>query len=722
MKRRHTADFAAGKPLKGHVMVGPTHPLRGSGRTADSLARLGRGVTPASGSVRRRMSWRVPLALAMTLAWPVAGAESFPPGETTAPDPDDLAIEDLVRIRVSSIARREQDPYAAPGAFHVLSQEELHRTGVNSIPDALRFVPGLQVARLGAHDWAITSRGFNGLYANKLLVLMDGRSVYTPLFSGVFWDVQDTLMEDIDRIEVVRGPGGTLWGANALNGVISVVTKSARHTQGGLVTGGGGTEDRASGAARYGGQIGEDSWYRVYGGYLNRDDSALAYGEPANDSAQMLRGGFRMDWEPADVSRFTLQGDVYAGWLDQTATLPILTPPYVSSMDTRMNLSGGNVLGRWVRTIADGNEVQVQTYFDHTSRESGFLAEDRNTLDIDSQHHVEIGDRNDLIWGLGFRVTGDQLENRDASIRMDPDAQTDLLFSAFAQDELTLVEDRLKLLFGSKFEHNDYTGFEIQPSARLAWTPWERHTLWTSVTRAVRTPSRAERGISLQTSVVPGDPPTAVTLFGSDRFRSEALRAFELGYGAKLNDRISLDVATFYNDYDHLSSTEVGMPFQGPSTGTPYFVQPLVLDNLGTGHTYGAEASGTVKLTPRWRMRAGYTFLESHLELEPESTQLGPTILSDPRHQFYLHSSFDLPADLHFDAMVRYVDELKDGSIPGYVGLDLRLAWQPRPNLEFSVIGKDLLDNQHPEFNSNSYFVQPGEVERSVYAKFTLRF
>ncbi len=666
------------------------------------------------------------LALLATSGLLLGGAGAVSAAEPAVAPPSggssDLDIDQLINLTVTSVGKKEQSLASAPAAVFVLTQEDIHRSGVTTIPEALRMVPGLEVARLDGHNWAISSRGFNDLFANKLLVMVDGRSVYTPLFSGVYWDVQDTVMEDLDRIEVVRGPGGALWGANAVNGVINIISKSAKQTQGGLVSGGGGTEETAFGSMRYGGKLGENTWYRVFGKYSNRDNSALPNGDEANDRSQMARGGFRVDWEPAAPNRITFQGDFYGGWMDQLFTLPTLTSPFVEQYPRVVHVWGADVLGRWTHDFSDGNQLQVQSYYDHTHRDAGIFAEDRDTFDVDAQHRFALGGRNELVWGLGYRLTSDHVAKESFTISFEDDRRADQLFSAFVQDEVTLVQDRLKLTLGSKFEHNDYTGVEVQPSARLMWTPHERHSVWAAVSRAVRTPSRVDRGLRLNAVVIPGAPPTVVGIFGDRDFKSEELLAYEIGYRVRPHDRLSLDLTTFFHDYANLTTTEQGAPFFEPSPAPAHVVLPLSFSNKASGHVYGFEAAAMAQLADWWQLRAGYTFLESRLRLDSNSTAAPPSEHSDPHHQVFAHSSMNLPGRLKFDAMARYVDALSDLGVPSYVSLDLRIAWEPRKNLELSLVGQNLLDEGHPEFKSNSLRVQGAEIQRGFYGKITFRF
>jgi len=653
-----------------------------------------------------------------------------PSATVSSTDLTDLSIEQLARVQVvTSVSKKPEKVNEAAAAVYVMTGDEVQRSGFTMIPDALRWVPGLQVARLDAHDWAISSRGFNDVFANKLLVLMDGRSVYTPLFSGVYWDVQDTLLEDLDRIEVIRGPGATLWGANAVNGVINVITKSARDTQGLLIMGGGGTEERTFGGVRYGGQLSETAHYRVYGKYFDRADSVLQNSDAdAFDAWQMGRGGFRVDWEPKNQNLVTFQGDYYSGVENQAYRVPSLNPASTNTISGDNEINGGNLLSRWSRTFSETASLQLQTFFDHSARDSSLLGEIRDTADIEFQHRFGLGERQQIVWGVGYRFSRDELEN-SSTIMLNPDNRTTHLYSGFVQDELSLVPERLRLTLGTKLEHNSFTGFEVQPSGRLIWTPNERHSLWGGVARAVRTPSRAEDDARINYQALPagslgvGTPEAIVAIFGQRDFESERLLAFELGYRVQPTKRVSLDVASFFNYYDRLRSGENGtVTLEGVP---PHLLVPVVLSNRMVGETFGVELAATVQLADWWRLRGSYTWLNMRLYPRAGSTDTTANTLEgqNPRHQFGLRSSMELPGHVAFDCGLRFVDELPAMGVPSYVALDVRLAWRPHPRWEMSVVGLNLLDDRHPEFQpAIAVQSQATEVERSVYGKLTWRF
>jgi iron complex outermembrane recepter protein len=669
----------------------------------------------------------------LAFAAPLFAAESSTGASATAPaspgatgnDLMNLDLEALMKIEIMSVGKKPEKLSDAAAAIYVITQEDIRRSGVTSIPEALRLAPGLEVARQDAHTWAISSRGFNDEFANQLLVLIDGRSVYTPLFAGVYWDVQDLVLEDLDRIEVIRGPGASLWGANAVNGVINITTKRAKDTQGLLISGGAGTEERGFGSIRYGGKLGENAFYRVYGKYLNRDNSELPDGSDANDSWFMYRGGLRFDWEPSDQNLFTLQGDIYKGDLNQTVTVPRLTAPFSASLTDEVNVAGGNVLGRWTHQFSEDSQLAFKAYYDRTERDRVVFSEKRNTFDLDLQHRFQLGDRNDFVVGLGYNITSDELRNTFA-VSFDPRERTSSLYSAFAQDEIELVRDRLRLTLGLKVEHNDYTGWEFQPNARLSWSITPKQTAWFAASRAISTPSRAEDDIRINQQVIPTIPPTLVSLFGSRDMDSKELIALELGYRIQPHDRVTLDLATFYNFYDRQRSLEGGRPedaFIEPTPDPLHVVVPFTIDNLIKGEVFGAELASSFQPLNRWRVRVNYTAWSLQLRRKAESNDqfLEGAEDDSPNHQIGIRSLLDLPGNVELDLGVRYVDTLQNRDVPAYTAFDARIGWRPTRNWEFSVVVQSLF-NDHKEFEPSYIQTDITEVQSSVYGKITFRY
>jgi iron complex outermembrane recepter protein len=642
--------------------------------------------------------------------------EPAPTDRRLSPGFAELSIEELMNESVSSVSKREMKLNESPAAIAVVTQEDIRRLGSATIAEALRWVPGMNVARSSSGQWAISARGFNSQFSNKLLVLMDGRTIYNPAFGGVFWDLQETAMEDIERIEVIRGPGATLWGANAVNGVINIITKNAKDTQGGLVSGLTGTEERAGGTIRYGGQIGANAHYRAYLKYFNRDHFMDSEGRSTPDDWDGLRGGFRLDWKPTVKDALTLQGDYYRSHNGETRTDVRLDSPTIRSVDERYRNTGGNVLGRWTHTFSDASELSIQGFYDHFRHGLAGVYETRDTWDLEMQHRFALGSRHQIIWGAGYRQTSDQF-SASRQITFDPASREDELFTAFIQDEVALIPEKLSLIVGSKFEHNDYTGFEVQPGARLRWTPTKHHTVWGSVSRAVRTPARTDSDIQFLGNVTPGPMslPIFQTFQGNSRLRSEEVIAYEAGYRVEATRQLAIDLALFYNEYDGIVSFVPGTPVLKGGWAAPYLDLPLTATNAVSGQTYGAELAVQWRVNDRWRVAADYSWLQMHLS--PDTGTEGDS----PQQQVRVRSYLQLPWNLEFNAACAYVDELPAQNVPAFVRLDLGLAWHPSPSLEVGIWGQNLLDEGHVEF-TNFTTTRRTEIPRSVQLKVTWRF
>ena len=643
------------------------------------------------------------------------------------PDVTAMSMEDLMNLQVTSVSKRTQKVADAAAAIFVITQEDIRRSGATSIPEALRLVPGLEVARIDQNKWAIGSRGFNGRFDNKLLVLIDGRSVYTPLFSGVYWNVEDVMLEDVDRIEVIRGPGATLWGANAVNGVINVITKKAKSTQSAVVTAGAGTEERAAGGVRYGGKLGDNMYYRAYTKYFDWGPSAYPSGMTAHDGWDSLRGGFRADWTPAGANSLTVQGDIYRTRFDETLTVASLSAPYSNTFPNDGKYSGGNILGRWNHT-SEGSSMSLQMYYDNTTiSDHSLFGDHQNILDIDFQHGFHIGDSQQFVWGLGYRSIHDK-NNPSFTVSLQPNQVTLNQFSTFVQDEISLVDNRLQITLGSKFERNEFTGFEIEPNARLLWNLTPNQSIWTAVSRAVRTPALTEEGLRLNSTVIPPGPsnpfPTVVAVFGSHQFNSEDLLAYELGYRVQATKNLSLDIATFYNKYSNLRTAEPGAPFLEGSPAPTDVVIPFVAGNKMSGGTYGVELFADWKVVPKWRLVGSYSYLQMDIHKNADSQDPTPDNPngSSPRHQWYLRSSIDLPKHFEQDTTLRFVDHLPSPNLPNYYSLDAHLGWRPVTRLELSIGGQNLLNNWHFEFMPDFVNTSPTVVKRSIFGSITLKF
>ena len=643
-----------------------------------------------------------------------------------AQKPGDLSeksIEFLMDIEVISVSKKEAKLFQSAAAVTVITQEDIRRSGMTSIPDLLRMVPGLDVAQIDGSKWAVSARGFNGRFANKLLVLIDGRSIYSPQTSGVYWEAQDLLLEDIERIEIIRGPGGTMWGANAVNGVISIITKSAAETQGGLIVAGSGTQERGRAGIRYGEKIGDTAHYRISGKYFTRTGLVDPAGVDANEGHKAFRGGGRIDWQLNNRDSLTFSGDLFLSKIGETSLTISPAAPFAPHTNTPGELTGGHVLGRWARTFSTKSNMALKVYFDRFSRDVFDMSERINTFDVDFQHNVALGKKHDVVWGLGYRRVSDSTDSTNSTpMRYNPAKRTVQVFSAFAQDEVILVKDRLRLTLGAKLEHNDFSGFELQPNIRILWTPRNHQTFWGSVSRAVRAESRSDEDVRVNIAAFPGPRgmPVVLAIFGNPDLKSERVTAYELGYRAQVGKRFSLDVATFYNAYDRLMKTLSGTPFLETDPLPAHLVIPLTLNNLMWGETYGAETSLNVNVTRQWRLTGSYSFIKLNMHLDPLSQANGAEEVerSSPEHQFQFHSYVKLPRNLEFDASVYHVSSIL--KVPRYTRVDLRFGWRFSENVEFSFAGQNLLDARHAEYGGVD--APSRVVSRSASGKLTWRF
>jgi iron complex outermembrane receptor protein len=602
-----------------------------------------------------------------------------------------LPFDALFDVEVTSVTKKPEKLTETASAIQVLTAEDIRRSGATQLADVLRLAANVEVQQINSFAWVVSTRGFDAVFANKLLVMIDGRTVYNPLDAGVFWDAQGVLLEDIDRIEIISGPGGTLWGSNAVNGVINIITKSARETQGAYVSGGGGSFTKDFGAARFGGAIGRNAFYRFYAQRFDRKSTWLANGNDGRNAWYRNQTGFRVDSYPSEASAWTLQGDAYQG-------------REYNSPNGSSTLDGQDLEGHWRRRLAETSELNVQLYVDRTWRVDfpSTVRDQVVTYDLSLQHSLAAGERHSVLWGAGYRLMRDDTPHTNAIVGFVPASRTMELFSAFLQDEVSLVPARWRLTVGTKLENLAYGGWVVQPSARMAWTPSERHTLWAAVSRALRAPSRIDVDYR-----IPVNPPYLIA--GGPDFHSEKLHAYEAGYRAKPLRTLSVSLAGFYNNYDDLYSVEP----QSPPALFPYTIQ-----NGAAGQSYGVELSGMYRPVEWWRVRAGYTWNRKNLWSRPGHNVLNSVLASlgnDPRNQAAVQSMLDLGGGLQADVTARYVDQLPRPSVPNYIAVDGRLAWSRR-HWEASVTGQNLTDHAHPEF----YTVQ--EIPRSVYGQLTTRW
>lgn len=629
----------------------------------------------------------------------------------------------MLNVKVSSVAKSSQAISNAAAAVFVIDQEAIKRSGVTSVPEALRMAPGIDVARINNSKWAITARGFNGRFANKLLVLIDGRSVYTPDFSGVYWDAQDVMLEDVARIEVIRGPGATLWGANAMNGVINIITKHTEDTQGGLLTVGGGTQETGFGALRYGVKLGEDTFARAYAKGFMRDQFSPEKSDYGNNANwHQFQGGFKIDSVLNAQDNVMLQGNAYNG--NPKQTLETFASPI--PLQDKAQSSGWNITSRFNHTFSSTSDYTLQFYYDHYQKDEYTIDNVRDTLDLDFQHSFALAERQNVLWGLGYRYSEDAFKDKPL-VAFTPNARNTQLFSAFAQDEISLFDDAVLFTIGSKLEHNDYTGFEVQPSASLMWTPLMGHKLWASVSRAVRTPSRSEHNISILAYSEPASSeknpfpiPININLVGNPAYKAEQQLSYQLGYRLTFNHNAAWDITAFYNDYTTLRSASFGEIYYSDGA----IQQPVAFNNISNGNTYGFEMANVWQMLDWWRWDLSYGFLKTEIN-HIEDYQAAVS----PEHIVSLRAALNPLDKVNLDVWLRHVTSATTVNpldrnlltVNAYTSLDMRLAWQPIDKVELSITGQNLLQKQHIEYYDESYAL-PAGVPRGVYGKVSWAF
>jgi iron complex outermembrane receptor protein len=632
-----------------------------------------------------------------------------------------LSLEQLGNIQVTTVSKQPVKVNRTPAAIFVITADDIRRSGITSFPEILRLAPGVQVARIDAVKWSIGIRGFGSRLSRSILVLIDGRTVYSPLFHGVYWEVQDTLLEDVERIEVIRGPGGTIWGANAVNGVINIITKSAKDTHGSLVSAGGGDLNQALADVRYGGGSGNFN-YRIYG----KETVSGPEFHPNNaqfDDWRRTQAGFRTDSQLSQRDSLTVQGDIYTDEAGESTQITSLSAPFARIVNENAELSGGNILARWRRDLGGGSDFQLQTYFDRENRSQSSQAEYRDTFDIDFVHHLTLWGKQDFQWGLGARISLGNVPQIVATYFFTPDYRTDQLYSAFIQDDIPVVGDELRLTLGSKIIHSAFDGLDAEPTVRLLWAPTTRRTIWAAVTRAVRTPSDLEEDLESYTLAPPNTSNllTFTHLTGNGKFQSERLIGYEAGYRSLLAPRFSIDVAAYFNSYDHLLSVERGTSFLVDAP-MPYLVIPITDGNGLRGHTAGFEIAPNWKPTDWWRIQGSYSYLHMDLNTQPGSTDIttvASTEGSSPHHEGTVESYFDVSRSVELNVAFRVVSALPALNVKTYETGDVRFGWHPGHHFEFSVTGQNLLQPHHVEYNGD-----PGTlvgIKRDVFATLTWR-
>ena len=630
------------------------------------------------------------------------------------PDLRLASIEDLMSIEITSASRKEQRVEDVAAAVFVITQDDIRRSGMTSIPDLLRLVPGVEVAQINSNKWAVSVRGFNGLYANKLLVLVDGRSVYNRIFSGVFWDAEDLLLDDIDRIEVIRGPGAAMWGANAVNGVINIVTKATADTQGVLVRAGGGRSG-ALGAVRYGGTLG-GTRYRLYSQWTGRDQSLIAPGTRANDASHSVTTGFRADWT-TQPGAFTLEGGFTAGQV--RALWPNLNPQTTARAplaDDPTDTRGGHVLGRWTHTRASGASLQLQSVVDVASRREPVGRYDQRTFGVDAQYHTALGAHQDLVAGAGYRVSGDRFAGH-IGFSLTPAEDTSSLVTAFVQDEIALFGDRLAVTLGSQVQHDSYAGAGVQPTARVMWKALPRQRLWAATSRALRTPSLYERGIRVDFPAVPGPRglPLVVTVRGNPAAETENLVDVEAGYRLDIGKAWSINVTGFVGRYDHLRTEELAAPVV-QFVPSPHILVTSQFGNLLRATTRGVEVAGHWTPIPAWRLDGSYTAFRLTPQLAAES--LDPDAATEdgsaPRTQWQVRSAFSPATRATLNVSIFHVGPLEQAQIAGYTRADVSAEWRFTNRLSIMAIGQNLFDAAHVEASGTGSLLLVTQVPRSA--------
>jgi iron complex outermembrane receptor protein len=677
------------------------------------------------------------LTSALLLAIPLLS----PADELAGPETEklmELSLEELLQVKVTTLSRKPQPLSTTPAAIFVISQNDIQRSGALSIPEVLRMAPGIEVARVDANTWAVTARGSNGVFANKLLVLMDGRTLYSPMYSGVYWEIQDTDLASIERIEVVRGPGATMWGANAVNGVINIITKDAKDTQGTSAEAVAGNYTNFETTVRHGGEAGNMN-YRAFVKYFDRD----GFAEDSYDDWQFSRIGGRLDWSDQSNDELTFTGELYSGTVGENNLTNQPSPPYATVGNFERDFTGGFANGVWNHSLSEESDLQVRLSFDRNAIDNLAPEESRNTWDLDFQHHKEIGSRHDLVWGLGYLNSKDDTQG-SFTVGLDPQSRTLRRQSGFIQDEIRM-SDTVNLTLGTKVEKNsfDSDNFEWSPNIRLAWQANESSTVWGSVARAIRSPSRIEQdghivGIMLPpfVPVGPGQPsyplPTAITINGNPDLGSEKVVAYEAGFRSQPFETMSYDIAIFYNEYNDLRDAQFQTPICEPSgvpvttppdplcfaAQDPYINLPMTFFNAHDQDNYGLELAISHKALDWWRLDWAYSYLHAG-----DPVVLPFSVGQDsPEHQLSLRSAMDVSQTVSLDLWLRYVDELKAQGVDDYTTMDARVSFLPIPSLRLTIEGRNLLEAGHTEFIEEFGVNRGTEIPREGYVQLQWQF
>ncbi len=649
------------------------------------------------------------------------------------PDPDalsdtliDLDLESLMAVEVYSASKKKQRLSDISSAVFVINQDMIRRSGLTEIPEILRLAPGVQVSRINGNAWSVSIRGGSGRYGDKLLVMIDGRSIYTLLFAGVYWEDQDLVLADIDRIEVIRGPGAAIWGANAVNGVINIITKTSAETQGTHLSVSAGTTNTLAGI-RYGGSINDRAHYRVSLKYRDQGAFDRPDGTENYDGLQIGHGSFRTDWEPNARDSFSLQGAVFNGTVEENNVEVFPVPPYTGQVREDDDSRGWDLVGSWRRQVSDGNQIDLKLYFDNAHRDSFFYSSDLDTFDLALQQQLVVGNRHNLIYGFRYRYTGTEIEGK-TNFLVAQDDRSDYLYSFFLQDEIALLEKELFLTLGSKFEYQSFTDFEVQPTMRLLWNVNHTNSLWAAVSRAVRTPSIGEQEMTLENGYYPvdGNPDQLIGFWvlGNPDLDSETLLAYEAGFRSELTSAFSMDLALFYNQYDNVRGFELLQP-SPVLEPVPHLRTGMQMANNVSGYSYGFELSADWKPVNSLRFRANYSNIQIQTDeavgapdfLDEEFAGRAPTSLYTLSMDWAPRSDMDLGMYLYGSSRLNYPTD----PVPEYLRFDLRLAWRPLTGVELSLVGRNLFDSDHTEYPSTDALLN-SDVPQSVYAGLTLDF
>jgi iron complex outermembrane recepter protein len=664
----------------------------------------------------------------MAVAWIAAATLAVQPlhADQSQPELANESLENLMSMQVTSVSKTDQKLSQTAAAVFVITQEDIARSGATNIPDLLRMVPGMDVAQIDANTWAINSRGFNARFANELQVLVDGRSVYTDSFGGVFWDQLDLPLEDIKRIEVIRGPGGSVWGGNSVNGVINIITKDSSATKGAMVVGGGGTEGQGFGTLQYGGSAGKSTDYRVFAKYLNQGPLPNELGQSGGDGWHSMRGGFRLDSRLTARDTLMMQGDLYSireG--SPTFTLPSVTTPAPIPVEDIFNITGGFLQGVWKHETSAETDTTLEISYDRYERNDE-LHDDHGTLDVNFQDHMELGGRQSFLWGGEYRRSASN-SNGDFFLSYAPADLNTNLYAAFVQDEISVVPERVTVTLGGRIEHNYFSGFNFMPSARAAWFLNSHTTVWAAVSRAVRTPAEVDANLRVSLGSFPG--PGGITdvlgFMGNPNLKDEGVDAFEAGYRAELARTVNVDLAAYYNRYDHQETDEPAAPFFESSPAPPHVVLPFTYQNLMYGETHGIEVAANWRPEHRWTVSPGYAFEEIHMHLAPgsqDTVSVSGAQGASPVHSAQLRSSVRLWRAVSWDASAYFQGRLTDPAVPSYTRVDTQLSWSVREGATVSFVGQNLTQDHREEFVDTFGTVRSTLIKRSTYIKFTARF